>query len=217
MIEVKINGKPCSVPTELSEISLSSYVEFQEHHKFFVDKYNEGFYDLAIQDGYKAVACVVDGFNQIDAEEISVGSYSKDSKEGTLLQLLYLINSVIVSYVPEPPTEIGYKFEYREKTWVVPMIKMYDGSFNPDLKFGQYIEAMETLRLCNSVGERTPLVVFSELTRVIGATVREYGYTREETLLSVRQSTEELSVFFEKIDMKTGLDVFFCLYGTITI
>lgn len=217
MIQVKINGNACWVPTELSEISLSSYVEFQEYHKSFIDKYNGGFYDIAIQDGYKAVACVVEGFDKLDAEEIAIGSYSKDSKEGTLLQLLYLINSVITTYVPDPPKEGSYKFDYMGKTWVVPMIKMYDGSFNPDLKFGQYIEAMETLRMCHSVPERTPEVIFSELTRVIGATVREYGYTREETLLGCRQTTEELSVFFEKIDMKTGLDVFFCLYGTITI
>lgn len=222
MIEVLINNKSCWVPTELSEISLSSYVEFNSYHKSFVDKYNEGFYDIAIKDGYSALACVVEGFDQIDAEEISIGSYAKESKEGTLLQLLYLINSVIVTYVPDTPSllnnsEMGYRFTYKDKEWVVPMVKLWDGTVNPDLTYGQYIEAMETIRLCNSLEEKTPTVYFSELLRVLAATVREYGTTRTETLISLRQNTDTLAKYFEQIDMKTGLDVFFCLNGTIAI
>ena len=217
MIEVKINEKLCQIPTELSEISLSSYIEFTEYHKLFVEKYNSGFLDIAIQDGYKAVASVVEGFTQEDADEIAVGKYSKDSKEGTLLHILYLINSVIVSYFPEPLEEKGYEFTYQDKKYVVPILKLYDGTVNPDLTYGQYIEAMETIRMCNSVEEKTPSVQFSEFLRVLAAVVREYGCSREETLLSLRQRTDDMAKYFDKIDMKTGLDVFFFLNGTISI
>jgi hypothetical protein len=217
VIQVKINDKICEVPTEISEISLSSYIEFNEHHKAFVEKYNAGFLDIAIQSGYKAVAAVVEGFDQEDANEIAVGKYSKNSKEGTLLHLLYLINSVIVTYFPEPLNENGYKFTYKEKEYVVPMLKLYDGTINPDLTFGQYIESMETIRMCNSQEEKTASVQFSEYLRVLASCVREYGSTREETLLSLRKRCDDMAKYFKDIDMKSGLDVFFFLNGTISI
>lgn len=217
MIEVRINDKLCQVPTELSEISLSSYIEFSEHHRHFIEKHNSGFLDIAIQDGYKAVAAVVEGFTQEDAQEIAVGKYSKDSKQGTLFNLLYLINSVIVSYFPEPLNESGYKFTYKDKEYVVPILKLYDGTINPDLTYGQYIEAMETIRMCNSQEEKTPSVQFSEYLRVLASVVREYGFTREETVLSLRQRCDDMAKYFKEIDMKSGLDVFFFLNGTISI
>jgi hypothetical protein len=217
VIQVKINGKDCQIPTELSEISLGSYIEFQENHKSFIEKYNEGFFDLAIKDGYQAIAAVVEGFDADDADEIAIGAYSKDSKEGTLLHILYLINALITTYFPEPLNENGYKFSYDGKEWIVPILKLYDGTINPDLTFGQYIEAMETIRMCNSVEEKTSSVQFSEYLRVLASIVREYGSSREETVLSLRQRCDDMAKYFEKIDMKSGLDVFFFLNGTITI
>ena len=39
----------------------------------------------------------------------------------------------------------------------------------------------------------------------------------EETVLSLRQRCDDMAKYFNEIDMKSGLDVFFFLNGTINI
>jgi hypothetical protein len=218
MIKIKIEDHEMQVPTDCSEIKLSSYIEFNIHHSKFIQAYNENIgKEYEASEAVKALAAVIEGFDEEVAMKLTVGDYIPSDKERTINSLLHLINSVITQYEVPELKESGYFFEYKGKKWVVPILRYYDGRINPNLKYGQYIEAMETIRVTNAGEVKTPNDEFSEYLRVLAAIVREEGCSREETELSLRMLTDSNMQFFNDINMKVGLDVYFFLNGTINI
>lgn len=214
MIDISIKGNVYKVPTDVSEIKLSSYIEFTKHYNDFILKKNSNMDSAAIKDGVAAISCIIDNFEEA-AKEIEIGEYSAKSKNNTINGLMYLISSTIITYEPEPLSDAGYRFEYKGKNWMLPYFIDYSGKINPKLSYGQYTEAMETIRVCNSVEEKTLNIQFTEMLRLMASLVREEGYDREETLLSLRTLTDDNALYFSDIDMKTGLDINFFLSGTI--
>lgn len=218
MIELKIEDHILKVPTNCKEIRLDSYIEFNIHHNKFVEVYNEGSgNEYAASEAVKALACVIDGFDDELAMKLTIGHYKPADKTKTINELLYLVNSVITSYqIPKVTDELKYTFEYKGKNWVVPFMKDFSGRVNPDLKYGQYIEAMETMRICNIKEAKTPEDNFTEYLRTLAAIVREEGYNREETVYTLRKLTDDQMTYFKDIDMEAGLDVYFFLNATIS-
>ena len=218
MIQLKIENHILDVPTDCREIKLDSYIEFNVHHKIFVEVYNDaGGNEYAASEAVKALSCIITGFDEELAMKLTVGNYKPSDKTKTINELLYLVNSVVTKY--ELPEIVGnkYTFEYKGKKWVVPFMKDFNGRVNPELTYGQYIEVMETMRVCNIQEVKTPENEFSEYLRTLASIVREEGYSREERAYTLRTLTDDQMMYFKDIDMQTGLDVYFFLNGTINI
>jgi uncharacterized protein YkuJ len=216
MIKIKIEECEMDVPTDCSEIKLSSYIEFNLHHAKFLEIYNaSGGVDYAASEAVKALSCVIEGFTEEVAYKLTVGEYNPSDKAKTINELMYLVNATITNYSCPDLTDSGYGFDYKGKRWLVPIVKYYDGRINPYLTYGQFIEVSETIRVQNIEEVKTPNQEFAEFLRVLSSVVREEGYFREETALSLRMMTDENMNYFQDIDMKSGLDVYFFLNGTI--
>lgn len=212
MLKIEIQGKILEIPTSCKQIKLSSYIEFDMYHRKFVEAFNNGLHELAYKNAVDALKAVIVGFDEDLAKDLLFGEYSEKSRKDTIAGMLYLVYSTILSIEVTVPTEDGYFFDYKDKRYYVPMFKDYDGNINPKLKYGQYIEALETMRVCSEKSD-DPNVLFSQYLRILSASVS--CVEKDCSAIELRKCVDQNAKHFSDIDMQTGLDVYFFLGITI--
>lgn len=219
MIRVEINGQEVGVPVTPEEIKLSQYIEWNKLRQVFIAAQNTG--DrlaeiIAAGDCLKKVIEMPDSL----LEELTVGDFSLEDKEDTISKLFSLVDSAVIGYKIEPLALEGYEFEYKGDKWVFPCYFDYHGRPWTSLKYGQYIEAKNAIKMYEEQKEKDKdgSLEFTSMLMIMASLCRpksrfkmvdgKYQFIGEETLLEMRMIAEGAS-FWEDISMQIGLSVNF--------
>lgn len=219
MILIEINGETVQVPVSPEEIKLSQYIEWNKLRQVFIAAQGTGDKLAEIIAAGECLSRVIEMPNSL-LEELTVGEFSIEEKEDTISKLFYLVDSAVIGYKIEPLAMDGYEFEYKGDRWVFPCYFDYNGKPWTSLKYGQYVEAKNAIKMYEEQKEKDKdgSLEFTSMLMIMASLCRpksrfkmvdgKYQFIGEETLLEMRMISEGAS-FWEDISMQIGLSVNF--------
>lgn len=219
MLTIEINGTPLSVPVSPDEIKLSQYIEWNRLRQVFFASQNVGDKLGEIIAAGNCLSKVIEIPDDL-LNEITVGDFTVEEREDTISKLFYLVDSSVVGFQIEPLALEGYEFEYKGEKWVFPCYFDYEGRPWTSLKYGQYIEAKNAIKMYEEQKEKddTGALEFTSICMVMASLCRpksrfklvdgKYQFIGEESILEMRMLSEGAS-FWEDISMQIGLSVNF--------
>lgn len=216
MIQIEINGHEISVPTDFSEIKLSQFIEYNKLRSVVINMQNE----------IPELRMKVEALNKIleipeeVIDDMTIGDYDPESKESTITKLYAMVDSTMMSYIIPVYDFNGYQFEYKDQRWVFPCCFNPDGTYLSNLKYGQYVMAMEAMRKIDQMKEKdkTGAYEFTGMLMLLASLCMpitrfdlvdgKYEFKGDLSIMEMKRINDQVG-YWDDVNAQIGLDVNF--------
>lgn len=203
-MKLEIEGVEFEVGDSLSDIKLSYYIEVSRVNKKFIEAEDGDKIDRGIE--------FLTAFSGHDFSFLKDG-YSITSILEAVGNARVIFNALATSWKVPMVDGVHYKFSYKGHDYKTLIYAIGD-KINGDLKYAEYSECREAARHINH--DDNGETEFTSICKFLGVIAKPIQGINEdyESVRKFVEETNNMALYFQDIDAKSGLDVDF-FFGNI--